>query len=111
MRWHRISLLIDKVGDDLERDGYFQIDANRVTPSKSQKGTVRTNCMDNLDRTNVVQAALAKWTLGMQLADLDILPAGRTIDDYEELSRDVRESECITAFLFPYVCLRCHSVG
>jgi len=56
--------------------------------------------MDNLDRTNVVQAALAKWTLGMQLVDLDIVPAGRTVDDYEELSRDVRESMLATPSSF-----------
>ena len=48
--------------------------------------------MDNLDRTNVVQAALAKWTLEQQLVDLGILSPGAGIDKYEEFSRDLRAS-------------------
>jgi hypothetical protein len=49
--------------------------------------------MDNLDRTNVVQAAIAKWTLNRQLQALDILPLGASVDDYEGLSKDFRESK------------------
>jgi hypothetical protein len=33
---------------------------------KSQTGCIRTNCMDCLDRTNVVQHMLAKRTLAQQ---------------------------------------------
>ncbi|RDB28469.1 Uncharacterized protein C19F5.03 [Hypsizygus marmoreus] len=91
MRWDRISVLIDILKDDLERQGYFQLDAGQAIPTKIQKGTVRTNCMDNLDRTNVVQAALAKWTLNKQLRDLGIIPPGAGVDDYEALSKDFRE--------------------
>lgn len=49
--------------------------------------------MDNLDRTNVVQAALAKWTVNRQLQALGILPSGGSIDDFEALSKDFRESK------------------
>lgn len=62
---------------------------------KLQTGTVRTNCMDNLDRTNVAQAAFAKWTLNQQLQTLGILNEGESIDNYEELLKDFRESECL----------------
>jgi len=48
--------------------------------------------MDNLDRTNVVQAALGKWTLNQQLIELGILSPGVGVDDYEALSKDLRES-------------------
>jgi len=47
--------------------------------------------MDNLDRTNVVQASLARWTLDQQLRAIGILPATASIDDYEALSKDFRE--------------------
>ena len=57
-----------------------------------QTGTVRTNCMDNLDRTNVAQAAFAKWTLNRQLRALGILNESETIDNYDDLVRDFRES-------------------
>ncbi|KAF8078309.1 SacI homology domain-containing protein [Lyophyllum atratum] len=91
MRWDRISVLIDILKDDLEREGYFQLDANQPKPTRLQTGVVRTNCMDNLDRTNVVQAALAKYTVNMQLRDLGILPPGSSVDDYEGFSTDFRE--------------------
>ena len=48
--------------------------------------------MDNLDRTNVAQAAFAKWTLNRQLRALGILNEGETIDHYEGLIKDFRES-------------------
>ena len=48
--------------------------------------------MDNLDRTNVVQAALAKWTLEQQLVELGILSPGEGIDKNEEFSKDFRTS-------------------
>lgn len=48
--------------------------------------------MDNLDRTNVVQSALAKCVLNKQLVELEILPPGASIDDYETFSKDFRQS-------------------
>jgi len=91
MRWDRISILIDKMKDDLERQKWFQLDAERLAPTYLQQGSVRTNCMDNLDRTNVVQATLAKHTLTLQLRDLGILPPDAGVDDYSGLSQDFRE--------------------
>ncbi|KAI0786098.1 SacI homology domain-containing protein [Abortiporus biennis] len=91
MRWDRISVLIDKVEPDLIKQGYFHLDATIEKPLKIQKGVIRTNCMDNLDRTNVAQAAMAKWTLNRQLHALKILPENDTIDNYEDLSKDFRE--------------------
>lgn len=49
--------------------------------------------MDNLDRTNVVQATVAKWTLGQQLESLGIISPGSSIDEYPKLSSDFRESK------------------
>lgn len=49
--------------------------------------------MDNLDRTNVVQAALAKWTLNQQLKELGVIAEGEDLDDFHALSRDFRESK------------------
>lgn len=49
--------------------------------------------MDNLDRTNVVQATIAKWTLNQQLKELGILSGTSGVDDYESFSKDFRESK------------------
>lgn len=91
MRWDRISLLIDKMMEDLERHSYFSSNPNDPTSVNFQKGVVRTNCMDNLDRTNVVQASLARWTLNRQLRELGILSPEGSIDDVEAVSKDFRE--------------------
>lgn len=52
--------------------------------------------MDNLDRTNVVQAALAKWTLNYQLKMLGALAEGEDLDDFHALSRDFRERKLLS---------------
>ncbi|KAF5375170.1 hypothetical protein D9758_000048 [Tetrapyrgos nigripes] len=91
MRWDRISVLIDLLKDDIKEKGYFHIHMDGSQPLKMQKGVVRTNCMDNLDRTNVVQAALAKYTLNDQLQQLGVLTKEQGVDDFESLSRDFRE--------------------
>jgi phosphatidylinositol 4-phosphatase len=72
---------------------YFQLDNASAQPTKRQQGVVRTNCLDNLDRTNVVQANLAKWTLNRQLQSLGLLEPDASIDDYEVLSKDFRERQ------------------
>lgn len=38
----------------------------------TQTGAIRTNCIDCLDRTNVVQSALARWFLNRHLVHLGI---------------------------------------
>ncbi|KAK1229807.1 Phosphoinositide phosphatase sac1 [Marasmius sp. AFHP31] len=91
MRWDRISVLVDKVEDDIRKYGYFHLGGDQSSPVRLQQGVVRTNCMDNLDRTNVVQAALAKEALMKQLRDAGVLPDDKGVDDYETLSKDFRE--------------------
>jgi phosphatidylinositol 4-phosphatase len=93
MRWDRISVLIEKLEEDLKKQAYFHLDSHKPTPVALQSGTIRTNCMDNLDRTNVAQAAFAKWTLNRQLQILGILGEHETIDSYDDLAKDFRESE------------------
>ena len=93
MKFENVSKLIALIGKpEWDHLGYFQ--ANVVTASingqrrqqwsvlKQQKGVFRTNCIDCLDRTNVVQAALAQHVLYSQLSTLlpsvvsgSILPA------------------------------------
>ncbi|KAJ4476661.1 SacI homology domain-containing protein [Lentinula aciculospora] len=91
MRWDRISLLVDKLQLDLQKQGYFHIDSSDPKSNKLQNGTVRTNCMDNLDRTNVVQATLAKYALNRQLREIGVLTKEQGVDDFEALSKDFRE--------------------
>ncbi|TFY69019.1 hypothetical protein EVG20_g3317 [Dentipellis fragilis] len=91
MRWDRISLLLDELKDELARDGYFHVVGSQPEPVKWQIGVVRTNCMDNLDRTNVAQAAIAKAQLTLQLRTAGVISQDDTIDNYEQLSTHLRE--------------------
>ncbi|CCA67182.1 probable SAC1-recessive suppressor of secretory defect [Serendipita indica DSM 11827] len=83
MRWDRISILLDRLAPELEEKGFFHVTlAGGV--QKWQMGVVRTNCMDNLDRTNVVQSSIAKWSLSKQLQELGILSEGETVEQHEQ---------------------------
>ncbi|ORZ18050.1 SacI homology domain-domain-containing protein [Absidia repens] len=72
MRWHRIQLLVEELKDRLVDQKYYYVDSVDGI-IKKQSSVVRTNCMDCLDRTNVVQSTLAKWILTEQLRELEIL--------------------------------------
>jgi len=65
MKFENVSILMDCLGSKLddfgitvEKDGKSQ---------KNQSGILRTNCMDCLDRTNVVQSACGQRALEQQL--------------------------------------------
>ncbi|KAK5692929.1 Phosphoinositide phosphatase sac1 [Elasticomyces elasticus] len=95
LKWHRAQLLLDQLKDGLVAGGYFQgIDgpSGIVDVRRKQTAVVRTNCMDCLDRTNVVQSMLGRWTLTRQLIDLGILGAGESAQDdagFEDMFRNV----------------------
>lgn len=56
--------------------------------------------MDNLDRTNVAQAAVARWTLNLQLKAAGILAENDGVDQQEEIDIALRESkETVSPFL------------
>ncbi|KAL4498619.1 hypothetical protein ABPG72_019737 [Tetrahymena utriculariae] len=68
MKYENLQKLLDMFKEDLDDIGYFEFQYTKdkiETPSikKLQKGTVRTNCMDCLDRTNVVQSVIARKVL------------------------------------------------
>lgn len=51
----------------------------------AQKGVFRTNCMDCLDRTNVVQSVIARHVLLQWLAKLGIMSKSRNNSAFEKL--------------------------
>jgi len=71
-RWDRLSLLLDQVAPTLNEQGYFSAVPNNGDNKEweiqsLQDGVVRTNCMDCLDRTNVVQSMFGRYVLYRQL--------------------------------------------
>jgi hypothetical protein len=65
-RWNRLSNLLDKISPTLSSQGYFCAVPNVENEWKIinlQDGVVRTNCVDCLDRTNVVQSMFGRYML------------------------------------------------
>ncbi|KAL3793688.1 hypothetical protein HJC23_010260 [Cyclotella cryptica] len=74
-RWDKLSELLDEVSPILSKQAYFCVVPTNETTAGSciwkitslQDGVVRTNCMDCLDRTNVVQSMFGRYILYRQL--------------------------------------------
>lgn len=69
-KWDRLSILLKDLKPYLVNHGYFSATATGTNSYKiesKQKSMVRTNCMDCLDRTNVVQSILARLVLFQQM--------------------------------------------
>lgn len=71
-RWERLSILLDRLATHQEQFGYF-LQEREGTFLLRQGGVFRTNCIDCLDRTNVVQSMLARTNLQAVLARLGVL--------------------------------------
>ena len=67
MKWENLSKLVDICKEEITNQGYFMAEINHGLNEKdkfndsknfkvvqTQKGAMRSNCMDCLDRTNVV---------------------------------------------------------
>ncbi|XP_022080789.1 phosphatidylinositide phosphatase SAC2-like [Acanthaster planci] len=71
LKFENVSVLIDSIRDIIKDMRFCWIDGQGVI--LEQRSVFRVNCMDCLDRTNVVQTALARAVLSMQLRKLGIL--------------------------------------
>lgn len=72
MRWHRLAILMDRIEGEFKDYGFFAYSQGQIV--QSQTGVIRSNCIDSLDRTNVVQSMIA----------------GRVLKDQENLLRRTR---------------------
>lgn len=67
MRFENVQKLIDTLQDQLDDFGSTVEEGGDI--KTRQKGVIRTNCMDCLDRTNVCQSSFAKYILDAQLKE------------------------------------------
>ncbi|KAJ5892754.1 hypothetical protein N7504_009445 [Penicillium tannophilum] len=98
LKWHRAELLMGRLSEGLAQGGYFRgVEApgapgGQLDIRSTQGSVVRTNCMDCLDRTNVVQSMLGRWALTRQLTDAGVLQTGENANDdraFEDLFRNI----------------------
>lgn len=66
-----------QIAGDFERFGWWQ--RGQGLAARRQAGVLRTNCIDCLDRTNVVQGYIARHHLEAVLRALTVLPPGGSL--------------------------------
>lgn len=86
MRYERLSLLMDQLS--VYKFSYFFLadKGPNAKPLERQTGVFRTNCIDCLDRTNVVQSLLASQNLATVLHRYGVLFAPSTLELERELA-------------------------
>ncbi|XP_042239894.1 phosphatidylinositide phosphatase SAC2-like, partial [Homarus americanus] len=72
MRYENVSVLIESIEDIIGKMLYCWVDKEGIICH--QNGVFRINCIDCLDRTNVVQTAVAKSVLEGQFVKLGMIP-------------------------------------
>lgn len=82
MRWHRLQILMDQLTENLNIMNYFKINKEREI-TQYQNGVIRTNCIDCLDRTNVVQSMIARYMLEKQFRQFGIFGEKNHIVDFD----------------------------
>ncbi|XP_023616629.1 phosphatidylinositide phosphatase SAC1 isoform X4 [Myotis lucifugus] len=86
MRWDRLSILLDRVAEMQDELSYFLVDSTGKVVT-NQEGVFRSNCMDCLDRTNVIQSLLARRSLQAQLQRLGVLHVGQKLEEQDEFEK------------------------
>jgi len=85
MRWENIGKLIKSISKEIENFDYFMalvennpnvkhIEPKNIQILCVQSGIIRTNCVDSLDRTGVVQSVISRNVLHRQLHKLNLAP-------------------------------------
>uniref|UniRef100_A0A1A8BUY0 Inositol polyphosphate-5-phosphatase F n=1 Tax=Nothobranchius kadleci TaxID=1051664 RepID=A0A1A8BUY0_NOTKA len=72
MKFENVQVLTDAISDIITDMKWAWVDQAGVICK--QEGIFRVNCMDCLDRTNVVQAAIARVVMEQQLKKLGVMP-------------------------------------
>lgn len=84
MKWNNISILMKRISDNLRKQQYFHID-DKSKVIAEQKGVYRTNCIDCIDRTNVIQMDIAKTVLTEQLKASGVFADSDDLESFPDL--------------------------
>lgn len=77
MHFENVSILVAALNSVLQNMGYCWRDNEGAICV--QNGVFRVNCIDCLDRTNVVQTALGKAMMEIQFSKLGLIPPDGTL--------------------------------
>lgn len=102
MKYENISILLDKITHEMDNYGYFYIESSkeketiaekteRPIKRNIQKGIFRTNCMDCLDRTNVVQSVIARQLMLSWMNKVGVISKGRSTSAFERFPDNLED--------------------
>ncbi|XP_065914970.1 phosphatidylinositol-3-phosphatase SAC1-like [Dysidea avara] len=83
MQWHKLSILINRLSAEQGEFKYYFHSDDDSSFKTIQTGVFRTNCIDCLDRTNVVQSMLARISLQRQLEQMGVLSLGEKVENHD----------------------------
>ncbi|OAQ76216.1 phosphoinositide phosphatase [Purpureocillium lilacinum] len=99
MKMHKAYALVDKLQEALAAQGYFRgVDTpanvdGRIDARSLQTSVMRTNCMDCLDRTNVVQSIFGRHVLDRIFEQAGLMAHGSSFRDedpaFEHIFRNI----------------------
>ena len=97
MKYEKVeSELLSSIEADLEAYSYFYSKDGTVgTITRRQRGVIRTNCIDSLDRTNVVQSVIAHRIMDASLKVMGVLdsnPETCTAAKFDAFERDFKNT-------------------
>ncbi|KAJ1279237.1 hypothetical protein BS78_04G139900 [Paspalum vaginatum] len=85
----RLSQLYDQIEDYLKKHKYFILN-DKDEKIEQQTGTVRTNCVDCLDRTNVTQSMIGRKLLEVQLQRIGVFGANDTVSNFPDFDANYK---------------------
>jgi hypothetical protein len=90
LQWDRVLNLLHQFDGELQAQGYTVIRGGVM--DRKQSSVVRTNCMDCLDRTNVVQSEVGRLVLNRILRECGLLKGQQTFADFPEFDSVFKNS-------------------
>ena len=82
-----VKKIIPRILESMSTSGYFSYDVKANKVLSEQHGIFRTNCLDCLDRTNVVQQAIGQASYVSFLEDFRLINPNSNIEDSDFLSK------------------------
>jgi hypothetical protein len=82
MKWNRTEILMNRLSGEIDEFGYFIRSRGQ---RHNQEGVFRTNCIDCLDRTNVIQGLLGRINFEKVLKMMEILSEQERIASHPPL--------------------------
>ncbi|CAO2144014.1 unnamed protein product [Urochloa humidicola] len=89
IHFERLSQLYDQIEDYLKKHKYFLL-SDKGEKVELQTGTVRTNCVDCLDRTNVTQNMIGRKLLERQLQRIGVFGATDTVSNFQDFDANYK---------------------